>query len=199
MRNLQLIISVICLTIFTILAIAKEKPAHKGMDPQAMMDLYKKMATPGAPHKLFASLAGSWDTKTKEWMMPNKPPVESTGTVEMKMLLDGRFLQQDWNGQMMGQPYTGIGITGYDNVSKRYVTTWLDTMSTGMFTMEGTANSNGKVITLRGEHPEPGGSVMTHRAIWKIVDDKNQTFEMYGAHHGTKETKMMEIIYTRKP
>lgn len=64
-------------------AIAKEKQAaHKQLDPQAMMDMYKKLATPGEPHKLFASLAGSWTTKNKEWMEPNKPPIESTGTVE---------------------------------------------------------------------------------------------------------------------
>jgi hypothetical protein len=39
---------------------------------------------------------------------------------------------------------------------------------------------------------------MTHRAVWKIVDDNTQTFEMHGAHKGGKETKMMEIVYTRK-
>ena len=50
------------------------------MDMQAMMETYKKLATPGEPHKQFASLAGSWTTKTKEWMEPGKPPTESTGT-----------------------------------------------------------------------------------------------------------------------
>jgi len=40
---------------------------------------------------------------------------------------------------------------------------------------------------------------MTHRAVWKIVDNNNQTFDMYGAHQGGKETKMLEITYTRKP
>jgi hypothetical protein len=39
---------------------------------------------------------------------------------------------------------------------------------------------------------------MTHRAVWKIVDSNTQTFDMYGAHHGGKEMKMMEITYTRK-
>ena len=37
------------------------------------------MAVPGEPHKLFASLAGSWTTTTKEWMEPGKPPTEATG------------------------------------------------------------------------------------------------------------------------
>ena len=62
-----------------------------------------------------------------------------------------------------------------------------------------TASADGKTITLRGSHPEPGGGKMTHRAVWKIVDSNTQTFDMYGTHHGGKEMKVMEIVYTRKP
>jgi hypothetical protein len=157
------------------------------------------LPTPGEPHKQLASLAGSWTTKTKEWMEPGKPPTESTGTAEMKMVLDGRFLQQEFTSQMMGQPFAGIGIDGYDNLRKRYVTTWIDTMGTGIFQMEGTASADGKTITLKGQHAEPGGGQMTHRAIWKIADSNTQTFDMYGTHHRSKEMKMLEITYTRKP
>jgi hypothetical protein len=163
-----------------------------------MMDVYTKLATPGEQHKQLASLAGSWTTKTKEWMEPNKPAVESTGSAEMKMLLDGRFLQQEVTGQMMGQPYSGIEITAYDNLLKRYVTTWMSTMGTGIFMMEGTASADGKTITLKGQHAEPGGGYMKHRAIWKSADSNTQTFTMYGTHHGGKEWKMMEMTYTRK-
>ncbi|WP_454063824.1 DUF1579 domain-containing protein [Candidatus Nitrospira salsa] len=168
------------------------------MDPKAMMEMYKKLAEPGEPHKLFASLEGSWTTKTKSWMEPGKPPMESKGTAEMKMLLDGRFLQQEFTGEMMGQPYSGIGINAYDNIQKKYVTVWLDTMGTGIFMMEGTASDDGKTIMLKGQHPEPGGGQMSHRAIWTIVDDNTQTFDMYGTHHGGEEMKVMEITYTRK-
>src|SRR6478736_3387973 len=128
----------LCLILSVSAVPAKEKKHDKHMDQQAMMELWKKMAVPGEPHKLFASLAGSWTTTTKEWMEPGKPPTESSGTAEMKMLLDGRFLYQEYNGKM------------------------------------------------------------THRAVWKIVDSNTQTFDMYGAHKGDKETKMLEIVYSRK-
>ena len=180
-------------------ALAKEKKHEKPMDPQAMMELWKKLAQPGEPHKLFATLAGSWTTQTKEWMEPGKPPMESAGTAETKMLLDGRFLYQEYNAQMMGLPFSGIGIDGYDNVTKKYVTAWIDTMGTGIFFMEGTASPDGKTITLKGSHPEPGGGKMSHRAVWTIKDANSQTFEMYGTHgHGGKEMKFLEIVYTRK-
>jgi len=60
------------------------------------------------------------------------------------------------------------------------------------------ASPDGKTITLKGSHPEPDGGKMTHRAVWKIVDSNTQTFDMYGAHKGDKETKMLEIVYSRK-
>lgn len=189
----------LCLVLTGSAAFAKEKAAGKQMDPQAMMEEFKKLATPGEPHKLLASLAGSWTTTTKEWMEPGKPPMESTGSAELKPLLNGRYLQQDYSGNMMGQPYNGVGISGYDNLTKKYVTTWIDSMGTGIFVMEGSASPDGKTITYKGQHPMPGGGQMTHRAVWKILDGNNQTFEMYGTHPGGKETKEMEIVYTRKP
>lgn len=198
MRFVSFATTALCIMLTVSPALAKEKKHEKRMDKQAMMELWKKLGTPGEPHKLFAGLAGSWTTTTKEWMEPGKPPTESTGTADMKMLLDGRFLYQEFNGNMMGQPFSGIGIDAYDNMTKKYVTAWMDTMGTGIFIMEGTASTDGKTITLKGQHAEPGGGQMKHRALWKIVDSNTQTFDMYGTHHGGKEMKMMEITYTRK-
>jgi hypothetical protein len=199
MRLTHVILAGLSVLLTVSVAVAKDKKSEKQMDPQAMMEIWKNLATPGEPHKLFASLAGSWTTTTKEWMEPGKPPTESTGTADMKMLLDGRFLYQEYNAQMMGQPFSGIGIDAYDNMTKKYMTAWIDTMGTGIFMMEGTASADGKTITLKGSHPEPGGGKMTHRAVWKIGDNNTQMFDMYGTHHGGKEMKMLEITYTRKP
>ena len=198
MRFISLAVTALCIVLTVSTALAKDKKSAKQMDQQAMMELWNKLAQPGEPHKLFAGLAGSWTTTTKEWMEPGKPPTESTGTAEMKMLLDGRFLYQEYNAQMMGQPFSGVGIDAYDNVRKKYVTAWIDTMGTGIFMMEGTASADGKTITLKGSHPEPGGGHMSHRAVWKIVDNNNQQFDMYGAHGKGKEMKFLEITYTRK-
>lgn len=198
MRYIQLIPTIFCVSLMVSVATAGDKHANKPVDPQEMMEIYEKLAIPGEPHELFASLAGSWTTKTKEWMDPQKPPIESTGSADMKMLLDGRYLQQEITGNMHERPFSAIWTIAYDNLLKQYVSTWISTMGTGIFMMDGTASADGKIITLTGQHAEVSGGHMTHRAIWKIVDSNTQEFVMYGTYHGGKEMKMFETIYTRK-
>jgi hypothetical protein len=102
------------------MALAERKIKEEKPDFQTVMEVWQKLATPGAPHKLLARMAGTWNAKMKSWMEPDKPPMESTGTSETKMIFGGRFLHMDYTGDMMGSPFTGLGITGYDNPTRKY-------------------------------------------------------------------------------
>lgn len=177
---------------------AKEEKQEGRMDMQAMMEVYGKLATPGEPHRVLASMAGSWNAKIRFWTEPDKPPMESSGTCEQKMLLGGRFLQQEFTGDMMGGAFTGIGVTGYDNHTQKYVSTWMDSMGTAILLFEGTAGADGKTITQDSRYDDPIKGPMTWRSVTKIVDDNTVVFEMYGIDQKGKEEKMMEITYTRK-
>jgi hypothetical protein len=179
-------------------ALAKKTKAKKANDPQAMLEEYQKLATPGAPHKKLAALEGTWTTHTKEWTEPGKPSTESTGTCEYKTLLDGRYVQQDCTGTVMGHSFTGIGLSGYDNFTKKYMTTWVDSLGTGIFSMEGQAGADGTTITLYGRHADPFEGLVRHRAVWKFPDDNTQILELYDSHEKGKEKLLMEITYARK-
>ena len=179
---------------------AKDTKQQGKMDMEAMMEVYRKLATPTAPHKLLARMAGSWITKTECWIEPNTPAMESTGTCEQKMLLEGRFLhlQQEFTGEMMGSPFTGIGITGYDNHTKKYVSTWMDSMRTAIYFFEETAGADARTITQESSYDDPVRGPMKWRTVTRIVDDNTHLFEMYATDKGGKEEKMMDITYTRK-
>ncbi len=177
---------------------AKENKPKDKMDMQATMEVYKKVGTPGDPHKRLASMVGSWTTKTKAWMEPDKPPVEGKGTCEQKMLLDGRYLQQEYTGDMMGEPFTGINLIGYDNHAKKYVSTWIDSMSTGIYYFEGTASPDGKTITQESRYDDPVRGPTTWQSITRIVDDNTLEYEMYLTSEGGKKEKMMEMTVARK-
>jgi Protein of unknown function (DUF1579) len=162
------------------------------------MEVYRQLGTPGAPHELLAGMAGSWTARTLTWMGPDTPAMEWMASSEQKMVLGGRFLQQEFAGEMMGSPYNGIGFTGYDNHARKYVSTWMDSMSTGMMVFEGTAGADGKTITQTSRFDDPVRGPMQWRSVTRIVDDKTVLFEMYCTGKSGKEEKMMEITYTRK-
>jgi hypothetical protein len=41
-------------------------------------------------------------------------------------VLGGRFVEQRYAGNFMGQPFSGLGYTGYDNYRKKYIGSWMD-------------------------------------------------------------------------
>jgi Protein of unknown function (DUF1579) len=167
------------------------------METLDMMDIYRKVATPGAPHRMLAGMAGSWNTRGRCWMEPGKPPVESSGHSVQQMVLDGRFLQQEFSGDMLGSPFTGLGFCGYDNHTGKYISTWMDTMGTAIMVFEGTASADGRTITQTSSYDDPVQGPMKWRSVTHLVDANTLEFEMYATGASGKEEKMMEITYTR--
>ncbi|HYK41728.1 MAG TPA: DUF1579 domain-containing protein [Thermoanaerobaculia bacterium] len=176
-----------------------KKAAAAPMDEKAAMDAMMKAGAPGDAHKKLEALTGTWDAKVTSWMAPGKPPMESKGKSEAKMALGGRFLEERFEGEFMGQPFTGMGYTGYDNVQKKYVGTWMDSMSTGVMTSSGKMDADGKTFSMTGSMADPmTGKMSTVKEKVTVADPDHHTFEMWGAGPGGKNFKMMEIVYTRR-
>jgi Protein of unknown function (DUF1579). len=165
---------------------------------QAEMDAYMKAGTPGDAHKRLAATAGKYSVKMKNWYEPGAPPAEESGTATRTMALDGRVLVEHFEGTMMGSPFTGHGMTGYDNVTGQYWSTWNDSMSTGLMVSTGSCDA-GNACKFEGSWNDaikkaPVKTRMTTR--WS--DANTEVFEMYGPDKQGREMKMMEIVYTRQ-
>jgi hypothetical protein len=174
------------------------KQESKKMDMKAMMDIYMKLAVPGSSHKHLQEMVGSWTTRTVAWMEEGKPPMDSKGTCEQKMILGGRFLQQEYTGDMMGTTFNGINIIGYDNHTKKYVSVWLDSMGTGIYFFEGEASPDGKTITQESRYDDPVRGPMTWRSVSRVADPNTVVYEAYITAEGGEEEKMMEMTLARK-
>jgi hypothetical protein len=184
----------------TVPAFAADAPPAMTAEQQAMMEKMTKAATPGPQHEMLKKLAGEWNAKVKFQMDPSQPWQESQSTSTVTVLMDGRYCQELVSGQMMGAPFSGMGVTGYDNVLGKYVSTWIDNMGTGIMTSQGTADASGKVITFIATMSDPvTGKPTKERMVTTIVDDDHHTMEMFGVPPGgKKEMKTMTIEYTRK-
>ncbi|MGE3163294.1 MAG: DUF1579 domain-containing protein [Planctomycetota bacterium] len=175
----------------------KDAPA---MSPQEaeMMAKWAKAATPGEPHAKLAKLAGNWKFTIKYRMDENAPWTESTGTSEMKTVLDGRYVMDTTTGQTDMGPFQGLGMTGFDNVSQKYVSFWADNMGTSPMMLEGTADAAGKVITYMGTCNCPmEGPGKRMKMVVTMTDKDHFTHESYSYDAAGKEWKGMEIQYTR--
>lgn len=178
----------------------KQQPMTQAQEDE-MMKQWQAAMTPGASHKVLEGMAGEWNSETKVWMAgPEAPPAVSKGFSSMKMMLGGRFLQHDMAGEMMGMPMKGFGLTGYDNVKKKYVGIWVDNMSTAIYTLEGTANADNTVLTFAGFVTDPATGQMSKPVKWitRILGKDKHTFEMHHAEAEGQEMKVMEVVYDRK-
>jgi len=176
----------------------KEKPAA---DPQmqAMMAAMEKFASPGPEHKILLDALGSWDVESKVWMDPSAPPTVIQGKAAYRAVLGGRYVQFDLEGEMMGMPYTGYGITGYDRYNKKYLTLWLDNFGTGFYMTEGMADASGRVRTETGSWDDyMSGKKMHVKVVYTTLNKDKFTMEMYMIQADGKETKTMEQTFNRK-
>ena len=168
-------------------------------EEKAAMDAMMKAATPGDAHKKLASMVGTWDVTVKMFPQPGAPAQESKGSSENKWVLGGRWVQENFTGDFMGMPFSGIGYTGYDNIKKQYIGTWMDSMSTSMMASSGTADANGKSYEFSSTMDDPmTGKSMPVKSKVTVTDDDHHSMEMWSPGPDGKMFKMMEINYTRK-
>jgi Protein of unknown function (DUF1579) len=181
---------------------SREKDAAKpAADMQEMMKKWMEFAAPGQAHKHLDYFVGKWDTAVRMWWEgASKPPTETKGAAEIKWIMDGRFLLEESSGQMMGMPWRGMSITGYDNFKKKYIMSYLDNMATGIYTGEGKFDQANKVLTSFGKMDEPmtGEHDKTIKYVIRTLSKDKYVLEMFDEVGGPSEFKAVEITYTRK-
>lgn len=187
----------------TAAAAASSDQPNEGEMMAQMMELAKLNEN----HKLLADLAGNWTYTTKMWMDPdpNAKPMESKGTATRRAIMGGRYFVAEAKskmvmpgpgGKMQDFDFAGTSFEGYDNVKKKFVSTWVDNMGTGILMSEGTYDPASKTFTYAAEGEMVPGQKMQIREIIKVVDKDHHIFEWYDTSRGT-EAKTMEISYTR--
>jgi Protein of unknown function (DUF1579) len=176
-------------------------------NPQEMMKQMMEMSKLNENHKLLADMDGSWNYTIKMWMNPdpNAKPQESKGTATRKSAMGGRYAVMDVTGklQMPGEDgkmkdmqFKGMAVEGYDNVKKKFVSSWIDNMGTGIQFSEGTYDPASKTFTFTSEMEMMPGMKTPVREVLKLTDKDHMMMEWYETHGG-QEKKTMEIAYTR--
>jgi hypothetical protein len=138
---------------------------------------YERVATPGEEHKWMANFVGKWKTTSKVMLKPNTPLIESTGTSEFKLLMDGRFLIESNSSSNAQGNSQGMGVIGFNNVTKKYERVWFDSRSTAMVKSEGDYAKERDEIRWSDQWTDPGAAqVITTLSSLHRLNDKQFIF-----------------------
>jgi hypothetical protein len=167
-------------TLLTTQALSQEKEAEKKdrpagqmpMDPEMMA--WIKAGTPGPNHELLQYSVGTWKTVVRHWEGPDTEPAEG------------------------GMPFEGIGFVGYDNVQKKFISNWMDSMSTGIMIEDGTYDPAKKEFAFYADVPSPTGGAIKSKTFIRIINSDKHVMTFHHRMPGDDQfRKVMEITYTR--
>jgi hypothetical protein len=154
------------------------------------------MPKPGPEHDVLKKAVGTWDA-TVEMLMPPAPPSKGTETTALGP--GGLWLVTDFKAaEMMGSPFQGHGVEGWDPAKKKYVGTWVDSMSTAIALSESTYDAASKSMNGTMSVTGPDGQPMKLKTVTQYKDDDTRVFTMYMPGPDGKEAASMRITYKRR-
>ena len=174
---------------------AKASPGKSDAEKQDMQKKMEAAGTPGPAHKALQAFVGDWKAEVKCWCEPGGAPKVSQGTSQAKWILNGHFVEEEFKGEMMGKPFIGRSLMGYDNTKQTFNSVWVSDTQTGMCTSEGKGENGNKVITLEGKSscPATGRKDLPVKSVFRVISPDKYVYEMF-----KDGAKSMEITYTRK-
>jgi hypothetical protein len=144
---------------------------------------------PGPEHEVLKKMAGTWESTLKAGGM------ESKGAVTYKMGLGGLWLVGTMEAELFGAKFTGRSYESYHPAKKKYVSVWMDSMSTHPVTMEGTYDKEKKEMRMSGEGPAMEGKMAKYRSVTAFPDDDTIEMTMW---IGDGKEPAFNVTYKRK-
>lgn len=154
---------------------------------------------PTTEHEVLKNDVGDWDGTMKLWNAPGEEPTTSECSEKVELLPGGMWIVTRFEGTFAGTPFTGASIIGYDPIEKKYVGTWVDSISPHLQTIRGDYDPATKTMTSIAENRDPAtGKIIAYKEIARTIDANTRTFEMHLPDEKGNYRKIMEIEYKRR-
>lgn len=160
--------------------------------------VWQQLARPSAAHALLDVFVGTWSVEGKFDTGPGEPPATATGTMTTTWTLGKRWLRQEYSGNMPALgAFSGIGYLGFDNAQQRFISTWMDTLSTSVITSAGTFNNSTGVFTLVGQFAAPGGQMFSQKQVVTVQSRDRYSIVLILVSPDGSESRTGEVRYVR--
>ena len=167
---------------------------HKTLTPKQWAEL----SQPGVSHKLLDIFVGKWDVKITYWNSPRSQGHQSSGKSDFNWILGGRFLRENFSGQIAGEKFEGMGLMAYDNAERAFKTVWLDSLNTTIATAAGRYSPDSNEFNFTSEVYDPLiGKNKTIRSILRIKSPDSYVFTMFDRSPEGRDYISFETQYSR--
>ena len=156
-----------------------------------------EMPKPQKEHEWLKQLEGEWTSDVKASGPPGQPGFESKGTETVRSI-GGFWIVAENNGDMMGTPFTGILTLGYDTNKNKYIGSWIDSMTSYMWTYEGTVEGNKLTLSTEGPSQMNPAERVKFREVLEVKDKDHKVFTSSMQREDGSWNQVMTINYTRK-
>jgi len=191
-----------CFAVTSLVRAQDKPPAPPTTAPTAkptqdqLLAAFLKYGRPGPEHKMLKRLVGKFDAEMTTFI-DGQPAAKTAASSTNAMIHKGRYLHGDFTGSVMDRPFSGSSLWAFDRAKGKYLSLWIDDMSTAVMIAEGDADPAGKVITFSGTERDPvTGHDKKIKSVLTIIDDDRHTWEAFETIDG-QERKMVSIAYTR--
>jgi hypothetical protein len=150
----------------------------------------------GEEHLLFRKDVGLWDAEVEVRPAPGAEPQCSTGKSMSRLVCDDRWLVTEFRNETSG--FEGHGLYGWDVARRKYVGTWVDTMTRWLVIGEGDWDPQRRTLTLDTRATMPGGREIEWRQVTELVDDDTQVYRSFVPGPGGEPFEMMKVTYRRR-
>jgi hypothetical protein len=189
MKSIRTLLAVAAMLAAAIVFAQENRPSARPEAPA--------MPTPGPEHAVLKDSAGSWDATVESFAAPGQPPMLAKG-IETGAMVGGFWLVSDFKSEVMGQPFLGRSTLGFDPVKKKYVSTWIDSMTPSLSVGESDYDAATKTFTGWTDGIDHRGRPTRFKTVTVFKDPATRISTMSMKGPDGKEMTVMRITYTRE-
>ncbi len=196
----------------TFAALRPPAPPVQEQSPDAamaeMMAKMTKFTQPAEQHELLRLLVGEWEVKAQLIMGGQAGPA-SDGKSVTTWKKEGRWIESEWSGSLMGMKGSVVHWIGYDLMRQSYVWTGISDFDTAMNRAEGDLTPDGNTLILFGTLDEyiTGEIAKMVKYVYRFDGQRDEsgsltsidsyTLEVHDMPIGETNTMVMQFSYQR--
>jgi len=149
-------------------------------------------------HLRLINLVGNWEGKTSTWFEKDVLADEAAMQAKITELLEGRFINYEYQSTLNGKPYQGVMTWAYDLGNEKCQCSWVDSfhMGTAIMHSEGQETKNGFAVT--GAYGWIGiGEPWGWRTELEIINPDQFIITAFNISPEGEEAKATETIFHR--